>query len=138
MDLFLAGSDFRDGKPHNLVIEIKNPTTIKKLGDKEVGQIKKYIDVILKQDEFNDHNEFWSFYLIGQDYDDIIRDDIQNFDTGLLRKKDNHCLYVKKWSEITNGVERRLKYLLEKLKIERNLLSQQNTLQEIMEITTTN
>ena len=79
MDLFLAGTDFRDGKPHNVIVEIKNPTTIKKLGDKEVGQIKRYIDVILEQDEFNDHNEFWSFYLIGQDYDSIVKSDIQKY-----------------------------------------------------------
>lgn len=134
MDLFLAGTDFRDGKPHNVIVEIKNPTTIKKLKNKEVGQIKEYIDVILKQDEFNDHNEFWSFYLIGQDYDDIVRDDIQNMETGLLRKKDNHCLYVKKWSEITNEVERRLKYLLEKLKIEREVLSKGKSLIDIIEL----
>lgn len=134
MDLFLAGIDFRDGKPHNLIVEIKNPTTIKKLGDKEVGQIKQYIDVILKQDEFNDRNEYWSFYLIGQDYDDIVKDDIQNFETGLLRSKDNHSLYVKKWSEITNEVERRLKYLLEKLKIERSALSKEKSLKDILEL----
>ncbi|MBN2880441.1 ATP-binding protein, partial [Candidatus Woesearchaeota archaeon] len=133
MDLFLAGTDFRDGKPHNLVIEIKNPTTIKKLKNKEVGQIKEYIDVILKQDEFNDYNEFWSFYLIGQDYDDIVTDDIIEMETGLLRKKDNHCLYVKKWSEITNEVERRLKYLLDKLQIERKKLSHKTTIMEIIE-----
>jgi len=134
MDLFLAGTDFRDGKPHNLIVEIKNPTTIKKLGDTEVGQIKKYIDVILQQDEFNDHNEFWSFYLIGQDYDNIVKKDIQNFETGLLRKSDNHCLYVKKWSEITNEVERRLKYLLEKLKIERVSLSKEKSLGDILQL----
>lgn len=134
MDLFLAGTDFRDGKPHNVIVEIKNPTTIKKLGDKEVGQIKKYIDVILEQDEFNDHNEFWSFYLIGQDYDNIVKKDFRNIETGLLRDFGNHCLYVKKWSEITNEVERRLKYLLEKLKIERSTLSKENSLKNILEM----
>lgn len=134
MDLFLAGADFRDGKPHNVIVEIKNPTTIKKLRNKEVNQIKEYIDVILKQDEFNDHNEFWSFYLIGQDYDDIVKDDIQNIESGLLRKKDNHCLYIKKWSEITNEVERRLRFLLEKLKLEREVLSSGNSLQNIVGI----
>jgi hypothetical protein len=134
MDLFLAGTDFRDGRPHNVIIEIKNPTTIKKLGDKEVGQIKKYIDVILEQDEFNDHNEYWSFYLIGQDYDNIVKRDISNIETGLLRKADNHCLYVKKWSEITNEVERRLKYLFEKLKIERETLSKGNSIKDIIDI----
>jgi hypothetical protein len=134
MDLFLTGTDFRDGKPHNVVVEIKNPTTIKKLKNKEVNQIKEYIDVILKQDEFNDNNEVWSFYLIGQDYDDIVRDDILNIETGLLRKKDNHSLYIKKWSEITNEVERRLKYLLEKLKIERKVLSKEKSLIDIIEL----
>lgn len=137
MDLFLAGTHFRDGKPHNIIVEIKNPTTIKKLKNKEVGQIKEYIDVILKQDEFNDSNEHWSFYLIGQDYDDIVSDDIQNIETGLLRKKDNHCLYVKKWSEITNEVERRLKYLLEKLKIERSVLSKGKSLNDIVQLDAT-
>lgn len=134
MDLFLAGTDFRDGRPHNIIIEIKNPSTIKKLGDKEVGQIKRYIDVILEQDEFNDHNEYWSFYLIGQDYDNIVRRDISNIETGLLRKADNHCLYVKKWSEITNEVERRLKYLFEKLKVEREKLSKENSIKDIIDI----
>lgn len=128
MDLFLAGTDFRDGKPHNVVVEIKNPTTIKKLTSKEVGQIKEYIDVILKVDKFNDFNEFWSFYLIGQDYDNIVKEDIQNIENGMLRKRDNHCLYVKKWSEIINEVDRRLKYLLDKLQIERTKLSTQNDL----------
>lgn len=133
MDLFLAGADFRDGKPHNVVVEIKNPSTIKKLTSDEVTQIKKYIDVILSVDMFNDANEFWSFYLIGQDYDDIVKSDILNMENGLLRKRDNHCLYVKKWSEITNEVERRLKYLLDKLKIERAKLSNANTLEEVMD-----
>lgn len=138
MDMFLAGTDFRDGKPHNVIVEIKNPSTIKKLTSKEVTQLKEYIDVILNVDSFNDQNEYWTFYLIGQEYDNIVKDDIQNQESGLLRKHDNYCLYVKKWSEITNEVERRLKYLLEKLKIERARLSNATTLSEIMDDITNN
>ena len=122
MDLFLAGTDFRDGKPHNLIVEIKNPSTIKKITDKEVGQIKKYINVILSTDQFNSNMESWSFYIIGQDYDNIVKDDILNHETGLLRKSNNHCLYIRKWSDVINEIERRLKYLLDKLKIERTTL----------------
>ncbi len=134
MDLFLAGTDFRDGKPHNVIVEIKNPSTIKKLTSKEVTQLKQYIDVILNVDSFNDQNEYWTFYLIGQEYDNIVKADIQNQESGLLRKHDNYCLYVKKWSEITNEVERRLKYLLDKLKIERmKLSSPDTTLAEVMD-----
>lgn len=132
MDLFLAGTDFRDGKPHNVVVEIKNPSTIKKLTDKEVGQIKRYINVILSTDQFNSSMESWSFYLIGQDYDNIVKTDLQNHETGLLRKSDNHCLYVRRWSDVINEVERRLKYLLDKLKIERSSLITANTPVEVL------
>jgi hypothetical protein len=132
MDLFLTGTDFCNGKPHNVIVEIKNPTTIKKLTNKEFSQMETYMDVILKQDCFNDENEFWTFLLIGQNYDDIIKRKITDKITGLTLKGDNYCLYVKKWSEIINEVERRLKYLLDKLKIERSKLSDKKTLSGIM------
>lgn len=132
MDLFLAGKEFRDGGPHNLIIEIKNPTTVKKLTNKEYGQIEKYIDVIMKQDCFNDNREHWNFYLIGQDYDDIVERKITKKDTGLCIDANNCKLYVKKWSQIVNDIELRHKYLLEKLKVERQELSTAQTLDEVM------
>ena len=133
MDLFLAGKEYRDGGPHNLVVEIKNPTTIKKLTNKEYGQIEKYIDVIMKQDCFNDNREQWNFYLIGQDYDDIVERKIIKKETGLCIDDGNCKLYVKKWSQIINDIELRHKYLLEKLKLERQDLSNANTLDEVMD-----
>jgi hypothetical protein len=132
MDLFLAGKEYRDGGPHNLVIEIKNPTTIKKLTNKEYGQIEKYMDVILKQDCFNDNREQWDFYLIGQDYDDIVARKVAKKETGLCSEGENYKLYVKKWSQIINDIERRHKYLLEKLKTERQELSKAQTLEDVM------
>ncbi|RHH90636.1 hypothetical protein DW188_09735 [Parabacteroides distasonis] len=132
MDLFLTGADFRDGRPHNIVVEIKNPTTIKQLKSEQLNQLEQYMDVILKQDCFNDANEFWTFILIGQDYDDIVGRRVINKLTGLVQNDSNYSLYVKKWSEITNEVERRLKYLLDKLKIERATLSKSQSLNEVM------
>lgn len=123
MDLFLSGIDFRDGVPHNVIVEIKNPTSIPKLKSVHLNQLETYLDVILKQDCFNDSNEFWTFILIGQDYDDIILRRVQEKNTGLIQRGDHYALYVKKWSEIINEVERRLKYLLDKLKFERERLS---------------
>lgn len=133
MDLFLAGTDFRNGKPHNVVVEIKNPSTIKQLKSEQLTQLERYMDVILKQDCFNDANEYWTFMLIGQDYDDIVGRRVTNKYTGLILEGDNYSLYVKKWSEITNEVERRLKYLLDKLKVERAKLSSNNTLNDVMQ-----
>lgn len=132
MDLFLTIYDFRDGRPHNIVVEIKNPTTIKQLKSEQLNQLEQYMDVILKQDCFNDANEFWTFILIGQDYDDIVGRRVINKLTGLVQNDSNYSLYVKKWSEITNEVERRLKYLLDKLKIERATLSKSQSLNEVM------
>lgn len=132
MDLFLTKIDFRDGRPHNIVVEIKNPTTIKQLKSEQLNQLEQYMDVILKQDCFNDANEFWTFILIGQDYDDIVGRRVINKLTGLVQNDSNYSLYVKKWSEITNEVERRLKYLLDKLKIERATLSKSQSLNEVM------
>lgn len=132
MDLFLTYIDFRDGRPHNIVVEIKNPTTIKQLKSEQLNQLEQYMDVILKQDCFNDANEFWTFILIGQDYDDIVGRRVINKLTGLVQNDSNYSLYVKKWSEITNEVERRLKYLLDKLKIERATLSKSQSLNEVM------
>lgn len=132
MDLFLTFVDFRDGRPHNIVVEIKNPTTIKQLKSEQLNQLEQYMDVILKQDCFNDANEFWTFILIGQDYDDIVGRRVINKLTGLVQNDSNYSLYVKKWSEITNEVERRLKYLLDKLKIERATLSKSQSLNEVM------
>ena len=132
MDLFLTGTDFRDGRPHNIVVEIKNPTTIKQLKSEQLNQLEQYMDVILKQDCFNDANEFWTFILIGQDYDDIVGRRITNKLTGLVQNDSNYSLYVRKWSEIINEVERRLKYLLDKLKIERATISKSQSLNEVM------
>jgi hypothetical protein len=132
MDLFLAGVEFQNGGPNNLVVEIKNPTRIKKLTEKECGQIEKYIDVIMSEDCFKDHREQWDFYLIGQDYDSILERRIQDVQTGLVFDKSNCRLYIKKWSEIINDIEMRMKFLLEKLKIERAKLSEATTLGEVM------
>ena len=119
-----------NGKTPEIIIECKKFG--KKLTDKEVGQIKRYINVILSTDQFNSSMESWSFYLIGQDYDNIVKTDLQNHETGLLRKSDNHCLYVRRWSDVINEVERRLKYLLDKLKIERSSLITANTPVEVL------
>ena len=72
--------------------------------------------------------------MIGQDYDDILARRVQNKNTGLVQKGDNYSIYIKKWSEIINEVERRLKYLLEKLKIERVSLTKNDTIAEIIEL----
>ena len=47
--------------------ELKSPTV--GLGEKELGQVKKYMSVILDQGQFNASNITWEFYLIGNKFD---------------------------------------------------------------------
>lgn len=50
----------------------------------------------------------------------------------MAAKSERSRIYVKRWSEIINDIEFRHKYLLDKLKIEREHLSKAETLPEIM------
>jgi hypothetical protein len=52
---------------NNVVVELKHPRV--NLGSKELEQVKRYMGVILEQDEFNAPNMSWEFYLIGNGFD---------------------------------------------------------------------
>lgn len=132
MDIFLVRQDFDTEKLSNVVVELKSPTTVKRLGYKELSQVKTYMGVILSIDEFNAQtNCSWDFYLIGQDYDDAIVREIKNSqhhgEKDLAFKVDNYKIYIKRWSEIFIDVELRLKWLNSRLQIERNKLSEQSS-----------
>lgn len=134
MDLFLAGKDFPHDNPRNLVIEIKNPTTIKKLTNKQTDQIEDYLDVIVKTDMFNSENEEWEFLLIGNDYDSKVERKIKNQQTGLYIDGERYKIYVRKWSDIINSAEKRIRFLLEKLQFERNKLTPEKSLKSAMDM----
>ena len=85
------------------------------------------MEVILSVDHFNARtNSTWDFYLIGQDYDSTIINEIRNAEhhgeKGLVFKVANYRIFVKKWSEVFIDVELRLKWLNDKLKLERDKL----------------
>jgi hypothetical protein len=131
MDIFLIRQDSDTKSLKNVIVELKNPTTVKRLGYKELAQVKKYMNVILSVDEFNAQtNSEWDFYLIGQDFDDAIVAEIENAknhgEKDLAFKYKNYKIYIKKWSEIFIDVDLRLKWLNSKLQVEREKLSLQS------------
>lgn len=134
MDLFLAGSQSKHtGYKQNLVIEIKSPTTVPKLTAKEFTQIQQYINVINSTDEFKTDKTEWVYFLIGQDYDDIVEMSIQkDKKTGLAAEGDNYKLYVKRWSDIIADVEARLNYLQNQLKLTQKQYSDNINIDDVM------
>ena len=50
----------------NVVVELKRPTVA--LGETQLSQVKKYLQVIRKEDRFNMGNVKWTFYLVGNKF----------------------------------------------------------------------
>ena len=139
MDLFLAGSQSKHtGYKQNLVIEIKSPTNVPKLTSKEFTQIQKYINVINSTDEFKTEKTEWVYFLIGQDYDELVEMNIQEKKSGLSINGSNFKLYIKRWADIIADVEARLDYLQKKLKLTEKQYSDTINIDDVMNSLTDN
>lgn len=123
MDIFAVRRDLRNNVIHNIVVELKHP--MKALGKTELDQVKDYMDVIIKQPEFNASNMKWVFFLVGKKFDEsgYIEREIKNAEnhgeSSLVFKGGNYKIFVKKWSEVIAEFELRHKFLTEKLAFER-------------------
>ena len=132
MDIFMIRQDRKGDVTENVVVELKRPTVA--LGEKELSQVKKYMQVIRSNDRFNMGNVKWTFYLVGNKFN------TSHFLEGELENNKNHGeehlvywvdngmtkIYVLKWSEIFDEFSKRHEYLLEKLKLEEALWLKQH------------
>ena len=145
MDIFACRQNFLTNTIDNIVIELKHPLV--NLGEKQFSQVRKYMDVIIKQPETNANNMNWEFYLIGKQFDstDYIQDQIEtNKPHGLrslaLWKNDGQVrIFVKTWSEVFTEFELKHKFLMDKLNFDREqLLSHANSAQEAVDTVVNN
>lgn len=127
MDIFMIRQDRKGNVTENVVVELKRPTIA--LGETHLSQVKKYLQVIRKEDRFNMKNTKWTFFLVGNKFNG------SGFIEGELESNRNHGeehlvywldngktrIYVLKWSEIFDEFSKRHEYLLEKLKFEEAL-----------------
>ncbi len=141
MDIFMCRQNKYIDTIDNIVVELKNPSI--NLGEKELSQVKNYMQVILKQDQFNGNNILWEFYLVGNDFDTsgYIEGELENAkhhgERSLVFKHDNYKIYVKRWSEIFVELECRLEFLDQKLQLDRSkLIKDYKTADEIIVETT--
>ncbi|MDF2187951.1 ATP-binding protein [Paraflavitalea sp. CAU 1676] len=128
MDIFLCRQDVLTNEIRNIVVELKHPNL--KLGEQELTQVKKYMNVIMDEPQFNGANMSWTFYLVGTDFNSKgeIEAALDNAkphgEPSLAFKTGQYKIYVKKWSELINEFEMKHKFLNDKLQLERKLLHQ--------------
>jgi hypothetical protein len=63
---FYADRIFSQMRLKNIIVELKHPLI--RLGEKELTQVKTYMNVILKEPEFNGNNMSWEFFLVGSTF----------------------------------------------------------------------
>jgi len=118
MDIFAVRQDMNNSIITSIVVELKHPSL--NIGQKQFEQVKKYLNVIINEREFNAPNMFWEFYLVGKDFskDGYIAFEFKNAinhgEKSLAFKTDRYKIYVKKWSEIFADFELRHKFLNDK------------------------
>ena len=126
MDIFMVRQLHKEDHINNVVVELKHPLVT--LGEKEFQQVKKYMSVIVEQEEFNAANMTWEFYLVGKKFDTsgYVEREIKNAkhhgEKSLAYLVDNYKIYVNKWSEIFTEFELRHRFLYDKLDFERSKL----------------
>lgn len=112
----------------HVMVELKHPALA--LGKTQFLQVDQYLDMIIKQPEFNADNIYWEFYLIGHQFDpsgfierQIATHQNQGAASLALSLNDGRVkVYVKTWTEIFADFEMKHRHLYEKLKQERDQL----------------
>jgi len=109
---------------NNVVLELKHPQIT--LGQKELQQVRDYLQTVKDIPQFNASNMSWEFYLLGRDYDSYIEDEFENAkshgERHLVYKVGNYKIFVLKWSEVFTNVELSHRFLVDKLQLRRNHL----------------
>lgn len=105
----------QSGYFQNLVIELKRPN--KKVGIKELEQVKGYARAVAKDDRFPKEKTKWIFILLVTDMNDDAISECNQKDRsfGHIDTKDNYDVYVKKWGNLLNEADARHQYLKTKL-----------------------
>ncbi|MDL2318441.1 ATP-binding protein, partial [Eubacteriales bacterium OttesenSCG-928-A19] len=123
MDIYAIRQNIRKDGFDNIVVELKHPDV--SLGEVQLSQVKKYMDVVLNIDEFNASNMTWSFYLIGNKFNQngYIEREIANKkadgEPSLVFSVDKYKIFVKTWSEVFAEFEMRHDHLNKKLELNR-------------------
>lgn len=128
-DIFMIRQDYVEGKRKCILVELKHPQ--KPLGDKEFEQVKKYLKVVTATDQFNGDDIVWEFHLVGnrltrgnEEIPNALSTAKNYGKKGLVLVNDTHGyeVFVHRWSDMKVEIEHRLKFLQDKLELQRKTL----------------
>jgi hypothetical protein len=99
----------------HLVIELKAPKV--PLTEDHTNQIEKYAQAVANDPQFRDTNTEWTFILVGNDYNDVVRRKItqRGRAKGILiepgdQENVKYTVWVKTWSQILEDCRWRMKF----------------------------
>jgi hypothetical protein len=120
LDLVLSKSIKRHSsdRHEHLVVELKRPSVV--ISEKEVAQVRKYSLAIRSDSRFKEGSPKWVFWLVGNSYDDLVRDSFVESETyhGAVAIKDDHVILVRTWGEIIEDAKSRMKFFSDNLNFE--------------------
>ena len=75
---------------------------------------------MLAEPDFLNTSTFWNFYLVGSEYDDVVKERITQKErpVGLLIDKPSHKVWVKSWAELIRESEGRMDFVQERLQVQ--------------------
>lgn len=133
-DVFLCRKntipDIDDNEYHieeNIIVELKRPSVT--IGKSQFRQVDDYLDLIMKEDQFNSRTRRWKFYLISNRVDEYIEKQYNAFkDKGkkfLVHQAGKYEIYALTWDDLFMSFEIKHKYLLDKLEFDKNAISEE-------------
>jgi hypothetical protein len=118
-----------DEREH-LVVELKRPKTT--VGSRELTQVKEYALAVAKDERFRAVSAKWDFWLLTNEYDDIVKAEATqaNRAAGLILDNEEPRLrvWVKTWGQVLEENRARLQFVQERLGYEPD---HENALQQL-------
>lgn len=115
VDLMLSRSipTAQANNQQHLIVELKAPRV--KLGSSEIAQIKGYAYSVAEDERFRGVQTKWTFWLISDDYDRYVENEIDDEITGRIHRKKDIEIFIRTWAQILNENRARLQFFKEKL-----------------------
>jgi hypothetical protein len=108
----------------NIIVELKSPHVV--LSKKVHRQIEDYMDLIIKESQFNSQLRVWRFIAVCKSIDEDIRNLYKSMEIKnkrfLTHNVSNYEIYAMTWDDLFKSYDMRYSYLLKELDVDQQFL----------------